>query len=294
MRRSTIAFGGLGFVIGAGGFGNAFTDLAFIGLIIVGSIIYLWNFAAAGVENAVTVLVVGSAFVAPLLAPLLALRLFRLHRIKGFRKIALGLASLHARELHTMQAQAIETDRYGKRIYAKYNDELNYFIDSMVRPKLGSRLSQMPKRWRARANEAFYDDINAYVFEVIVPHFAEAARASGAIPNDPIAFEEWCADVFRKAGWEARTTKRSGDQGSDIIMTKGGRKMVVQCKLYSSPVGNDAVQQVSAARMHEGADLAAVVALRGYTNSAKQLAATNNVYLLDAAAIATATGSLPN
>jgi restriction system protein len=77
-------------------------------------------------------------------------------------------------------------------------------------------------------------------------------------------------------------------------MTKDGRKMVVQCKLYSSPVGNDAVQQVSAARMHEKADLAAVVALRGYTKSARELAATNNVYLLDAAAIATTAGGFPN
>ncbi len=77
-------------------------------------------------------------------------------------------------------------------------------------------------------------------------------------------------------------------------MTKAGRKMVVQCTLHSSPVGNDAVQQVSAARMHERADLAAGAALRGHTRSARELAATNNVYLLDAAAIATTAGGLPN
>jgi HJR/Mrr/RecB family endonuclease len=66
----------------------------------------------------------------------------------------------------------------------------------------------------------------------------------------------------------------------DVVAEKGGRRIVIQCKLYSQPVGNSAVQEVAAARAHERADYAAVVSNNTYTPAAKQLAASNGVLLL--------------
>jgi HJR/Mrr/RecB family endonuclease len=91
---------------------------------------------------------------------------------------------------------------------------------------------------------------------------------------------EAVAQELNDFGWEARTTKASGDQGVDVIATKGGKRVVLQCKLYTSAVGNAAVQEIFAAKQHERADYAAVVTSVTYTKSARQLASTTGVLLL--------------
>jgi restriction system protein len=58
------------------------------------------------------------------------------------------------------------------------------------------------------------------------------------------------------------------------------KRIVVQCKFYSSPVGNKAVQEAAAARLHERADQAIVVSNAAYTKAARQLAGTTGVILL--------------
>lgn len=81
-------------------------------------------------------------------------------------------------------------------------------------------------------------------------------------------------------GWEARVTSGSGDQGADVIANNGDYKVVIQCKLYSKPVGNKAVQEVIAASNYYRANSAVVVSNNTYTTSARQLAQTSGVELL--------------
>jgi restriction system protein len=96
----------------------------------------------------------------------------------------------------------------------------------------------------------------------------------------PKAYEQYCADRLAENGWKVRVTKASGDQGADIVCEAVGKRLVVQCKLYTGSVGNAAVQEVIAAREFEQSNLAAVVSNAVYTNSAKQLGSTARVYLL--------------
>ncbi len=96
----------------------------------------------------------------------------------------------------------------------------------------------------------------------------------------PEQYEELCADHMRTCGYAVRLTKASGDQGVDVIATKGNVTVVIQCKLHSSPVGNKAVQEVYAGKKFIGADIAAVVSNNEFTPAAKQLAHTVNVLLL--------------
>ena len=96
----------------------------------------------------------------------------------------------------------------------------------------------------------------------------------------PTDYERHCAVLLRKAGWEAEVTAATGDQGTDVLARRGRRSLVLQCKLYSKPVGNSAVQQIAAARAHHRADFAAVVSNADFTRRARELAATNGVYLL--------------
>ena len=62
---------------------------------------------------------------------------------------------------------------------------------------------------------------------------------------DGYAFEHFCADVLTKSGYQnVQVTRGSGDQGVDIISERDGIKYAVQCKNYSQPVGNKAVQEI--------------------------------------------------
>jgi restriction system protein len=96
----------------------------------------------------------------------------------------------------------------------------------------------------------------------------------------PIEFESYCAEVIRKSGWHATTTKASGDQGIDVLATRNGFTAIFQCKKYSSPVGNKAVQEAIAGKAFASADIACVVSTAQYTQAAKDLAAKAGVYLL--------------
>jgi restriction system protein len=75
-------------------------------------------------------------------------------------------------------------------------------------------------------------------------------------------------------------TQASGDQGVDVVANLAGLKVVLQCKKYSQPVGNAAVQEVIAGKAFEQAHAAAVVTNATFTPSAKQLATTTGVHLL--------------
>ena len=108
------------------------------------------------------------------------------------------------------------------------------------------------------------------------------ADADFSIPKDGIEFEHWCAAQLKKTGWTATVSQASGDQGSDILASKGDIVVCIQCKRYSKPVGNTAVQEVVAAKVHTGSTHSCVIATGGFTKSAKQLAATTRTVLIDA------------
>jgi restriction system protein len=96
----------------------------------------------------------------------------------------------------------------------------------------------------------------------------------------PEAFEHYCAAVLREMKWRARVTRTSGDQGVDIVADKRSVRIVVQCKKYSKPVGNRAVQEIVAGIAHEGAQRGVVVTTSAYTPAAQRLAESNDVLLL--------------
>lgn len=94
-------------------------------------------------------------------------------------------------------------------------------------------------------------------------------------------FEHLLAMLFSRMGYKTTVTKGSGDQGIDVIAEKFGKKIGIQAKCYSSAVTNSAIQEVVAGIKHYNLDKAMVVTNNYYTNSAKELAITNNVILWD-------------
>ncbi|MCK4861486.1 MAG: restriction endonuclease [Rhodobacteraceae bacterium] len=101
-----------------------------------------------------------------------------------------------------------------------------------------------------------------------------------AIPIDGHEFERWVAVSLEMFGWQAEVTSASGDQGIDVIASKNGTKVGIQCKLYSSPVGNKAVQEAIAGKRYHGVNYVAVLSNAQFTQSAQDLATMNDVFLL--------------
>lgn len=95
-------------------------------------------------------------------------------------------------------------------------------------------------------------------------------------------YEKFCARALRNLGWDVVEKGRSGDQGVDLIGELNGFRIAFQCKYYSSPVGNAAVQEVIAGAAFEQATAGVVLSNQTYTAAAKQLASavTPKVFLL--------------
>lgn len=93
-------------------------------------------------------------------------------------------------------------------------------------------------------------------------------------------YEYQCAEKLKKNGFsKVIVTKGSHDQGIDVIAHNKGKKYGIQCKYYSSPVGNHAVQEAFAGAKYHDCDIAVVMTNTTFTNSAKQLAAKIGVDL---------------
>ena len=95
-----------------------------------------------------------------------------------------------------------------------------------------------------------------------------------------VDYERYCAARLSDDGWHVRMTPATGDQGVDLIATLGSLKVAIQCKFYNQSVGNKAVQEVVAGRIHVGANAAVVISNAGYTPGARALARSTGTLLL--------------
>lgn len=95
-------------------------------------------------------------------------------------------------------------------------------------------------------------------------------------------FEYFCADLLTKQGFDnVQVTKGSGDQGVDILAERNMVKYAIQCKRYSQPVGNKAVQEINAGRLFYNCNAAIVITNNSFTPSAIELSEKLGVTLWD-------------
>jgi HJR/Mrr/RecB family endonuclease/uncharacterized protein (DUF697 family) len=92
-------------------------------------------------------------------------------------------------------------------------------------------------------------------------------------------FEEFLACCFRNVGYAVEMTPKTGDFGADLILSKAGKKTVIQAKRYQGKVGNSAVQEVVSAVKYYGAQDAIVITNSKFTSNAHKLAQANGVQL---------------
>jgi restriction system protein len=179
-------------------------------------------------------------------------------------------ARRHARILALRRRQERFVDAYGNTVEDGWLRERGYFLERTVVPLLDRRgfADEIDRRW-----DEMVAIVEAAAVAIRLPDETE-------MPDDGIAYERFCASLLTRAGWQARPTQASADQGADVVAERGGTRLVVQCKRYGKPVGNAAVQEVAAAARHWSADMAAVVSNAGFTPAARKLATSTGVILL--------------
>lgn len=162
-------------------------------------------------------------------------------------------------------------DDYGYESYDKWNAEKKSFLKKF---NYYPRVTDYYK--------GFSDDIYLMHLEQAVKEYAKENDVSmtWSASMSPIEYEMFCAEILNSHGWKARTTSASGDQGVDVIAENDDVCVAIQCKLYTSPVGNKAVQEVIAGMTYWGATIGIVVTNAQYTRSAKELAKVHDIYLL--------------
>ncbi len=99
--------------------------------------------------------------------------------------------------------------------------------------------------------------------------------------TQPLEYEKQIALKLKNLGFNAKVTKASGDQGADVLADKNGVSFAIQCKMYSKPVGNKAVQEINTARDFYKQDFAVVVSNADFTTSARVAANNCKVILLN-------------
>ena len=94
-------------------------------------------------------------------------------------------------------------------------------------------------------------------------------------------YEHYVAEKLKAEGFHnVQVTSSSGDFGADIIAYDiEGRKYCIQCKLYSSPVGVKAVQEIIAGKEYYGGNIAMVITNSTFTNAALEMAKRTGVAL---------------
>ena len=92
-------------------------------------------------------------------------------------------------------------------------------------------------------------------------------------------FEGFIKEIYELLGYKVEKTKKSGDQGIDLIIKKHFKRTGIQLKRYKGAVGNSAVQEAVAGKRFYKLDRVCVLSNAVYTKSAKELARVNKVEL---------------
>lgn len=198
--------------------------------------------------------------------------------------IALAKIQPHMATLRRKRAQNTYKDDYGILHEDGWLKECEYFVTVVLLPLD----HPIPEFANFTGRYDLLNDLsNSKVVEAWVEYLDDLIDAddSRTYLNDLTTmsghdYETFVGNIVEECDWEVQVTKGSGDQGADVIAARDGVRIVIQCKLYASTVGNKAVQEVFAAKSFYDCDYAFVVSNSTYTPSARKVAERTGVQLL--------------
>lgn len=188
----------------------------------------------------------------------------------------------------------IYQDEYGDEIWEQAKKEIEKIIDDKIfkQENIRDREEFYSFEFLSRCEPYFESEYSdCWIFDELYDRLKayhetrlQALTTAGDLNPDKLSgieFEQWLIASIKQAGIvDVKPTRRTGDQGADIIVRQG-RVIVVQAKCYQQALGNAAVQEVYAAKGHYGADEAWVVTNSRFTRAARELAQSTGVRLVD-------------
>jgi restriction system protein len=186
----------------------------------------------------------------------------------------------HIETLQRKRRQLVFKDDYGNECYDKWFKELEYVAERMLVNDVilsGFDIYDSPTLPKVEYLSILVD---VFLRERCEGN-TKIAPALYRADMEGSEFEKLVASIFQDAGAEVSFTPVTGDQGADLIAEFAARTIAVQCKRSISNIGNKAVQEVAAGRtFYETLD-AWVVSDAQFTRSARQLAESLSVELVN-------------
>jgi restriction system protein len=107
-------------------------------------------------------------------------------------------------------------------------------------------------------------------------------------------FEDLVAEVYRRKGFSVEENLGKGpDGGIDLVLHKGGRKTLVQCKRWKGkPVGAPIIRELYGLMAAEGADAGKLVATTTFSPDAESFAGGKGIELVDGKALLALVGEV--
>jgi restriction system protein len=178
-------------------------------------------------------------------------------------------------KLAVQRSKTVLTDPYGMENKKTWIEkEIPYFIEAHILPKLSTQENYRVDFELIEKISKIIDN-KAKRKEKKLKHFLKFSNSFTGVE-----FEIFCKKKLESEGWKVSETKLSGDQGIDLIISRDNRNIGIQCKKYSKPVGNSAVQEVTAGIAFYHLSEGIVITNNTYTKSAIVLAKSNNIKLL--------------
>lgn len=106
-------------------------------------------------------------------------------------------------------------------------------------------------------------------------------RRTRWLKMDGITFEHEVANIYKKHGYDAKTTKATGEGGVDIRLWKEDEYSIVQCKNVCSQIDEPAVKKLVKTMKNEKAYKAILICSGGFTPKARLFAKDKLIELLD-------------
>lgn len=183
-----------------------------------------------------------------------------------------SLIEKHFKTLRIKEKQKTVYDDYGIKDDSSFISELRYFSKKVLLSGKNCSYDEIEKNAQIAFIE--YKYLKSKIPE---ENFCTSVDFTGVKTGED--YENYIFDILSNNGFIVKKTPKTGDQGVDLLVKEEKGDIAIQCKLYSKPVGNKAVQEVVAGKEFYACSYSVVVSNNNYTVSARRLAENLNVYL---------------
>jgi restriction endonuclease len=96
-----------------------------------------------------------------------------------------------------------------------------------------------------------------------------------------ISFEHELGQLFKKIGYQVKTTPHTADGGVDLILERSGQRIVVQCKSHASKVGIATARELVASMIDFQAQKGILAVTSGVTKNVEDYVKSRNIEIYD-------------